>query len=109
MVAVPPGAPLTTCVRGLLALGPKPPLPAYRATIECVPGASVRVIEAWPSVSSAAVPRTTDPSANITAPIGAPAGEKTVADSVIASPVFAGFGDETRVVAVVAIAITTTS
>ncbi len=89
----------TACPSAGDALTLKFPSPPKLAVTECAPSASAAVLKvATPDASSVPVPRTAEPSAKVTVPVGTPApapSRATVAVSVTASPMTAGDADDT--------------
>src|SRR5438132_316808 len=96
---------LMFCVRLPDVLVVKLPSPLYEAAILCAPATRQGVVKVATPVPELTMPMPISllPSVKVTVPVGLPlAGDtgRTVAVNVTATPRFAGFGEEVRVVVV---------
>lgn len=83
-------------------LAPKPTEPPNVALMVSNPTGRVDVTSDALPPTKLAVPSFVDPIVNVTVPVGMPEADATVAVSITDSPEFDGFGDDMRVVIVVA-------
>ena len=79
-------------------------VPAYVAVTFVLPTGSVDVLTLAFPFDNVSVPNVTDPAVKVTFPVGVTVGDFTVAVNFTVRPDFAGFTDDTTVVAVVAFA-----